>query len=348
VIRRFFDVRGVEQELATLRWRLQPDGKLSDEAQHAAAEARASVLNLIAVANTEAEEGRVGAILEGLSVHHPSRTLILLAQRERAALKLEATVSLKTPPNAPQNLATEQVLLHAHGPIAEHLASIVSPLLIPDLPVMLWWPVRPQFGDPLFQELTNLSDRLIVDSGQLDPAHDLTRLLAVAAGARARCAIGDFNWARLLPWRELVAECFDPPAVRPYLDVVKGFVIWSGAEGPDVQARLMAGWLVSRLRSAGVEPTVELHRDPGHRSPLVRIVLTAGDAGSGPVQFTVGREPGGQLSTATRRGGEDFPGRTVRVGEKSAAELLAMELTLTGHDPTYEAALAAACNPRLL
>src|SRR5438445_6751405 len=106
----------------------------------------------------------VHRVLDGLSTHHPSRTLILLAQEERQAVKLEASVSAQTRTDSGHRVTTEQVLLHAHGQVAAHLASLVSPLLVPAVPVMLLWPAPPDFDSQLFNELADLCDRLVVDT----------------------------------------------------------------------------------------------------------------------------------------------------------------------------------------
>src|SRR3982074_2565266 len=88
--RTFVDVHDIQEELDQVRWGLHADGAESEAAQHAAAEARASVLNLITVVSNEPELGQVSSVLDRLSVTNPSRTLILLAQHTREADKLEA------------------------------------------------------------------------------------------------------------------------------------------------------------------------------------------------------------------------------------------------------------------
>jgi len=160
------DVHAIEEELAEVRWRLKPDGELGEAEIHAAAEARASVLNLITVVASEVAFRSVSQVLDELAIHHPSRTIVLLAQEERAALKLEASVVAEAHLAAGHRVVTEQVVLHAHGVVAAHLASLVAPILIPDLPVMLWWPGRPDFESRLLLELLDVADRLVVDTDE--------------------------------------------------------------------------------------------------------------------------------------------------------------------------------------
>src|SRR5437870_13431044 len=144
-VQAFVDVHAIQEELEQVRWGLHSDSELSEAAQHAAKEARASVLNLIAVVGNEAEKDSVIQVLDRLSVTNPSRTLILLAQHTKDADKLEAQVSAQDRPDSVHRVTTERVILHAHGEPARHLASLVTPLLISDIPVVLWWPGGPQF-----------------------------------------------------------------------------------------------------------------------------------------------------------------------------------------------------------
>jgi len=97
--RPMIDVHAIEEELAQVRWKLKPDGEIGEAEIHAAAEARASVLNLITVVASESRYRSISKVLDELAVHHPSRTLVLLAQEERAALKLEASCLLYTSPS---------------------------------------------------------------------------------------------------------------------------------------------------------------------------------------------------------------------------------------------------------
>jgi glucose-6-phosphate dehydrogenase assembly protein OpcA len=336
------DVRMIEEQLANLRWRMRPDGEIGDEAaEHAAAESRASVLTLVAVAQTTRQQGEIAQVLNEMAVYHPSRTLILLAQQERESLKLEATVSASLDTSAGRRITNEQVLLHAHGPVAEHLASIVAPLVLPDLPVMLWWPGRPHFHSRLFRELVDLCDRLIIDTEEdFDPQRDFDSLLEVAHRPHARAAIGDFNWARLLPWRQLTAQFFDPLTMRPWLRAIERIEISCGDTGSHARSILLAAWLRARLKPLDVQPPVRLIPEPGPVGTH-RLSLLASQAGD-QARFCIVSRPPDTVETELQIGSQSYPGRTVRKATRSTAELLAMELVETKEDPYYEEAVAEA------
>src|SRR5207245_501729 len=143
-------------------------------------------------------------------------------------------------------VTTERVILHAHGEPARHLASLVTPLLISDIPVVLWWPGAPQFDHPLFDDLCQLADRLVVDTDQGFDQSDLRRLLEVARREHARASIGDLNWARLIAWRPVGARCFDIPGVVDDLAGTHGVAIYHGTDGSPPPARPHAGRMRSR------------------------------------------------------------------------------------------------------
>ena len=339
--RTFVDVHAIQEELDQVRWGLHQDDQGSEAAQHAAAEARASVLNLIAVVSNEPELGEVTRVLDRLSVTNPSRTLILLAQHTREADKLEAEVSAQERTESGHRVSTERVILHAHGEPARHLASLAAPLLIPDLPVILWWPGRPEFETPLFDDLCELADRLVVDTDDGFDDADLKRLLEVARRQKARASIGDLNWARLMAWRHVAAQFFDMPNMLARLPHVHGVSIFHGSDGLTSQARLLGGWIRSRLATAGIDVPLEFRADDSLEHGVHRfLIYTGGD--NGPARFSMTRLRGGRLSTQIRLGDQDLAERTVRLESRAPEELLGIELTLPGHDVLFEQALAAA------
>ena len=335
--RTFVDVHAIQDELEQVRWGLHENGEFSEAAEHAAAEARASVLNLIAVVGSERQLTEVSHTLDALSVTNPSRTLILLAQHDRSVGKLEAEVSAQTRTESGHRVTTERVLLHAHGEVAAHLASLVTPLLIPDLPVVLWWPGRPDFDNPLFDDLCELADRLVVDTDEGFEPPDLKRLLEIARREHAGASIGDFNWARLIPWRHLAAQFFDMPGMLAHLAQIHGVAVYHGRDGSTTQARLLGGWIQGRMASIGIEVPV----DGGFYEHGVCRFLIYSRGPDGQARFSISHQPGGRLSTEIRVDEQDFVDRTVRLTRRAAEELLAIELTLPGHDVLFEEALAA-------
>ena len=133
-------VAALERELARLR-RVQ-----SAHARELARPiGRASVLNLIVYAEREEHARRAARSIANLALRHPSRAIVVLADRgsrEGIEQRIEMHCQLPIPDGARQ-VCYEQILVRASGDVDDRLASAVIPLLVPDLPVFLWWTGTP-------------------------------------------------------------------------------------------------------------------------------------------------------------------------------------------------------------
>lgn len=360
--------------------------------------ARASVLTLIvAVADPERADHVLDAISH-LARQHPSRTVVL--RPEPAAKDPSTTTSSsrgtsaggtdagwysETIPGASdlqvwhettsintgereRLLCGEQVVIAARGRAVRHLVSLADQLTLPDLPTYLWWAGDlPSGDDGLLEPLTELADRLIVDSSRfraLRPAFE--RVDRIARRRHAPCAPSDLNWARLTPWRDLLAQFFDAPTLRPYLDRVTGLAITHDPRSPEgiAQALLLVSWLADRLgwqldaqsrgtfsseqaiaprlrdpRGRPIEVTVA--PDPTVPGPggLRSVALRAGEA----ARFVVWRDDdGAHAHTEADLAGAPVLRRAARFEPADLSVLLADELMLLRPDHVFEATLAVA------
>jgi glucose-6-phosphate dehydrogenase assembly protein OpcA len=183
-------------------------------------------------------------VLAGLAERHPSRTIVLFPRPESAD-GLDASVELDCfPAGQSRQVCTETIRLRLGGNRAQAPASIVAPLLLPDLPVFLRWRGPPPFGERAFEQLVDTVDRLIVDSTEWPglPA-PYARLAEIFDGV----AVSDIAWARTSRWRPQLASLW------PGIADVRRIKV----HGTEAQAQLLAGWLRSRL---GHEVELE-HRD---------------------------------------------------------------------------------------
>lgn len=176
-------------------------------------------------------------VLEGLAERHPSRTILLIPEpKARDGLKAKASVqSFPLSGDFRIHICAEVIELRLGGRRAKAPASIVEPLLIPDLPVFLRWRGRPPFGEVELEELVTVTDRLIVDSREWPDVPAAWRALAERFD---RAAVSDISWTRLLPWRRVLASLWPGIAELRELRV----------RGPRSEALLLHGWLSSRLR----------------------------------------------------------------------------------------------------
>ena len=184
--------------------------------------------------------------LAGLAERHPSRTIILVPQPEDAD-SLDARVSLECfrLPGEERHVCSEVIELHLRGRRAAAPASILLPLLLPDIPVFLRWRGHPPFGSDVLARLVDVVDRLVVDSREW--RGDFVRI----ADYFDLTAVSDIAWARTLPWRAVLAGLWP--------DIVDAHEL--RVAGPRSEAALLVGWLRSRLgRGVGLlhEPAGEL------------------------------------------------------------------------------------------
>jgi len=333
---------------------------------------RTSVLNLIVYAPNQACCERTTAALEHLSGTHPSRAIIIVPGEPHATSSMDCRLSIHSHGAYAEyrQVCSEQLVLWVHGQASHHLASIVAPLLAPDLPVFLWWLGETPFHHHVYGQLRDVADRFIVDSSDFgNPTQDLVAMSHSVHAAAERVAFSDFNWARLAPWRDLIAQFFDAAQYRPYLDRLT--VMWvECAPSTDrvihvlPQVLLLGGWLSSSLglhaeqrhladdhyelllgngaRKFSVDIRVGAPRD---FAPLkIRLEAPASDGmPAGEFSLAVDTKTG-QVSTTASIAGSEPVVRKGKLEDRSEASLLFEVLEVFGHDEVYERALHAAAN----
>lgn len=252
-------IEEIEQTLTSL-WSMSHDNLRTG----ANINVRTSVLNLV-ICTPDIETAQLASkVLRDLSSTHLARVAIVVLDSNEPASSVSAWVTLRCFSMISDLMrhCFEQTTLLAKGSATRAAGNILQPLLKPDLPVYLWWlGDPPDHGDPTFNNLVDLSNRIIFDSTSFyDPEQDI-RTLATLCRAAPASAISDLNWGRLTPWRELVIQFFDVPEYRPYLSGIQSIEIEHAAaplstpgrtEDGDVtpnptRAMLLAAWLKGRL-----------------------------------------------------------------------------------------------------
>jgi Glucose-6-phosphate dehydrogenase subunit len=173
-------------------------------------------------------------VLTGLADRHPSRTIVLVPDPD-AEDGIEANAEvMQFPLGNVRQVCVETIRVRLNGSRAEVPASVVQPLLLPDLPVFLRWRGVPPFAERPFEELIDVVDRLIVDStewsGLPAPYTPLSEIFD-------RVVVSDIAWARTSRWRPQLASLW------PGIKDVKTIEV----TGTEAQANLLVGWLRSRL-----------------------------------------------------------------------------------------------------
>lgn len=268
------------------------------------------VLTMVIVTDEENAYDSIKAAEEA-SHEHPSRTLVVIKRhartpRDRTRSHLDAEVRVGADAGT-----GETVILRMYGEVSDHADSVVLPLLLPDAPVVVWWPVDAP-DNPSKDPLGALSQRRITDLYTTEsPLSDLE--------ARARSyAPGDTDlaWTRLTPWRSMLAAALDQARVPIVSAVVE-------AEADNPAAELLARWLEARLHVTA------------ERVVTAGPVVTGVRLGTENGEIVIDR-PEGPLATLSL---PDQPSRTLALKVRTTSELIAEELRRLDADEMYAIAL---------
>ncbi|MEU2391589.1 glucose-6-phosphate dehydrogenase assembly protein OpcA [Streptomyces sp. NPDC007369] len=245
------------------------------------------------------------------SHEHPSRIIVVIKRvsrspRSRRDARLDAEVRVGADAGS-----GETVVLRLHGELVNHADSVVLPLLLPDAPVVVWWPEGAP-SDLAGNPLGALGQRRIADTYACEDP------IGVLSGRAAAYAPGDtdLSWTRITPWRSMLAAALDQQAFQVTSAVVEG-------EDENPSCELLAMWLADRLK-------VPVRRTPSAGPGLTSVHLETKDG-----EIVLDRADG-SLATLRMPG---QPDRSVALKRRDTAELLAEELRRLDPDNIYASAL---------
>lgn len=267
---------------------------------------------LTLVVCTEAGEPTEGAIEAaiGASREHPSRVIVVVRGTTEGDSRLDAEIRVGGDAGA-----SEVVILNLVGELANHPRSVVLPFLLPDTPVVTWWPgTAPE--NPSEDPMGSLGHRRILDANKAsDPDTILAHRLETYAPGDS-----DLAWTQITHWRALLASALDRPPHSPITEVQ----VTGPADSPGVD--LLAGWLSAEL-------DVPTHRLSG--SFEVRLIRD-----DGPIVLAVDEQNNAVLSVP------GHPDGRVAMTRRDLPFLLAEELRRLDDDEIYARALAGVASVR--
>jgi len=277
--------------------------KLTELREQVGAGNTGRVLSLIIAVTGDAllEESIAAATVA--SQEHPCR-VIVACTGEAGDPRLDAQLRLFGDAGA-----GEVVVLRLAGELADHADAAVVPFLLPDIPVVAWWPQSAPAA-PAEDPLGALALRRITDAtNSTDP---LAAIRSRSNGYRAGDT--DLSWSRITYWRALLASALDQPPYEP----IKSALVSGLSTEPALD--ILAGWLASCIegpvRRAVGELKIELERD----SETV----------------TLSRPQDGVVATLSRTG---RPDALLPLPRRDTAECLAEDLRRLDQDVIYGAAL---------
>ncbi|WP_369187190.1 glucose-6-phosphate dehydrogenase assembly protein OpcA [Streptomyces sp. R08] len=268
------------------------------------------VLTLVVVTDEENAYDALKAANDA-SHEHPSRTLVVIkrvsrSSRNRTQSRLDAEVRVGADAGS-----GETVVLRLYGEVSDHAQSVVLPLLLPDAPVVVWWSVDAP-RDPANDPLGALSQRRVTDSYAAEKPVDELRSRAESYEPGDT----DLAWARITPWRSMLAAALDQVSSEIVSAEVAG-------EESNPSVELLAMWLADRLH-------VHVRRAVSAGPGLTQVRL---ETTGGPI--TLHRSDGAMATLAL----PGQPDRAVALKRRETSELLAEELRRLDPDETYASAL---------
>ncbi|HEY7592383.1 MAG TPA: glucose-6-phosphate dehydrogenase assembly protein OpcA [Actinophytocola sp.] len=288
----------------------QVNSKLVHLREQGGANTIGRVLTLVIVTDDDQRTEEVIDAANHASREHPCRVIVLARGAKKAAPRLDAQIRVGGDAGA-----SEVIVLRLYGALANEGASCVVPLLLPDAPVVAWWPFEAP-DVPADDSIGRLATRRITDSAT---ARNPTKAL-VARAQSYRPGDTDLAWTRLTLWRAVLASALDlPPYERVSAATVAG-------EGDSPSADLLAAWLAARLRM----PVQRLKARYGEG-----IVKVEFQRRSGPVEL---HRPDGTVGELTQPG---QPPRRVALQRRPVRDCIAEELRRLDADEIYEQALKA-------
>lgn len=203
--------------------------------------APARVLNMIAFVDRE-WSGEIANRLRGVGRYHASRLLVLSYEPRRERLDAHVSIAAEGEP-APGELALlhETVVVEIGDRHLDDLFTIADPLVVSDLPTLLW---SPHGHQEIVDVLLGLAQAVLVDSVDEPVAR---KAIERSRALSEEAYVVDLAWLRSTPWRERTAAAFDPAPARLELQAIESLTV---RHHPDstVAAMLFVGWLASRLQ----------------------------------------------------------------------------------------------------
>lgn len=233
------NVATIEKRLADL-WR-------EEQQDEERAVTKAALWNVIAHTWSSEQHAFATQVLGRASASIPQRTIVIRAD-PRGSGAISSYISANCHLiGAGRQVCSEEVAIIASGERVHHVPPLVSALLLPDMPVAMWWVGDlPTEQHKYVETLLDPADRLIVDSAHFNSAADFELVQRIAE--RTTTAPADLNWARTDEWRAATAALFDPPPMRERLSQITRVRIAHGHGdsllGARSEAMLYLAWLI--------------------------------------------------------------------------------------------------------
>lgn len=325
---RELNVASIESNLAAL-WRQEAD----DAGKPVT---RAALWNVVVRSDGPRDQQWASSILSDVSARVPQRSIVIRAE-DREADSLTSWINANCHRvGKTEQVCSEEIVIAAGGKRVMQVPPIVNALLVPDMPVAVWWiGDLPDDHDSYVCTLFESADRVIVDSKRFDGASDFTLLRNLARSTKT--APADLNWERHDAWRVATAALFDSPQFRGRAREVKRLRLVGGADdatgfGAMTAPLLHAAWFLAQTGIDRGSIDLQLEVINADHDGVLTCELELNDGTSALMN-----RDGDVVRTSC-----DRTEVVSRLGDRSAAALISRQLMRPRADKVFAKALAVA------
>lgn len=325
------DAGAIEKSLAEL-WR-------GENEESAGAVTRAALWNVVAHTADSMAHAHASETLASASASVPQRTIVIRADPNEPA-EIASWISANCHRiGGDKQVCSEEISIVAGGARVAQVPPLVNALLIPDMPVAVWWlGDLPSENEAYVESLLDPADRMIVDSAHFDAPNDLALVRRV--GEQTTTAPADLNWVRLEEWRAATASIFDPPRMRERLRNVRSVKVALGTGttpfGRAAEALLYAAWLSTQAGIESIDYAIGDAETSPAKTPMVEIRFGDGTAA------TIMRDRERGILVSTVDGASAAVDCITRVLGRGIDDLIVRQLKRPEADRVYLRTLSAA------
>lgn len=301
---------------------------------------RACSMNLVSFVSDPADRESMELRLNDLTIDHPARVFLIVLDERSAELETGVSARCSIPLPGEKQVCSEQITLIAHPAASNRLPSLVSSLLVPDVPVVLW--IERSGPLPLFGQMSAMSDLIILDSAG-DQDFTLTRQFQKQDSP---VRIRDLAWERTEFWRRLTSLLFENPDLLNDLKNLETVVVtWGNSAGGisgENSALLFGGWMTHSIRTMADQPRrevrIRLTGTPEQITPsgIVSVEFVFGDSSS----YRLTGRPEGECPVVTHLAeGRVVSEQIIPIHDVSEEQRISILLTLHERGPGYSEAL---------
>ncbi len=236
----------IEKELDRL-W----DSKKSDK------DTKACLFTLIIYAHETRRVNYLQELITTILDKFPCRIIFIQGEKNSTSsffrVKVSNVVSGHQQAMGGTNIRCDQIIIESSHDQLFRVPFVVTPLIVPDLPVYLLWGQNPFEERDIFPYFQRYAQRVIFDSECSDDLKLFCKEMLTNLDA-LKMEVMDINWALVSNWRDLLGEIFDTPEKLEDLKCCKSIVIqYNGSktstmQHPEIRALYLQGWLAGALK----------------------------------------------------------------------------------------------------